>query len=150
MAINKNIWNDLREHLDLSVALYQGALSWAKVCDGQAQDIQVYFTTTLEVLNKTVANISDSPDRLRHTIKNMEEEKYGLEEQEVIIDSVRKHLEVLKEFRDETKKLITLGEQIEEDQQALYLKKIAQDLYRMAESMNDASVSLKTVLKKTS
>jgi hypothetical protein len=145
MIFGQNIWNELREQYELSVRLYEGPLGWAKVIDGDLQDVQVYFATTLELLNKIIANISDSPDRLQQTIKKMEEVGDGSLQQDVI-HKLKQHTINLIAFRDQTIKLITIGKQIKKGEESTYLKQIAQHLYDIAETMNNASTDLKAAL----
>lgn len=142
---DQEIWDELKVQYELSLALREGVLGWAKVCDGSGHQAQIYLPTTLELLNKAVAYIDNSPERMRRTIEKFEEMDDS-KEQKTVVDSLKQYYEKLAFFEDEALKLVKVGEQAKRGEESKYLGQITQKMYEMAESMDVASTNLKTVL----
>jgi hypothetical protein len=147
MVYNREIWDELKAQHELSRMLWEGVLGWAKVCDGSGQEAHIYLPTTLELLHKMVTNIADSPEKVQRIIKEITEIRNS-NQQKVIVEGLSQYSKKLKAFQDDAIKLTTMGEQAKKGEEDIYLTKITQKLYEMAESMEVVSVQLEVTLLK--
>lgn len=142
---DQKIWDDLLAQLELSRMLYEGLLGWAKVIEESDQDAHIYFPTTLEVLDKTIDNIADSPDRLQYII--VELGKIKADKPKPMIDVLKQHYTELVTLKNQTTQLASIGNQTARDEEGVFLLKTAQEMYKMATSMEIASRNLRNILE---